>query len=883
MLCAVLKKHWVRYDVLATEADERLDLLRGSPTLWLNDKNELIAFLFRDISAEKMHEIFDEVANNHLEDDQFFPHLKQLGFYHCNLETLPDSIQKFTNLRYLSLDNNSFTSLPNWLQKLEHLEELSVCRCKLRTLPEWLQKLTSLKTLYLGNNNLQNLPDFLQYLTNLEVLGIWNNSLQNLPDWLQCLTNLNFLNIRSNKFKTLPDWLPKLTKLNNLQIQNNPLKTIPSSLLDFLQKINASGRFIKEVTIADVPDDITKQGWEAIRQYYLEKEAEDDDTPFTATELKVMIVGAGSAGKSSISKAMAGEAHNPNEESTVGIALKNIRFQLQDEDWTLRVWDFGGQEAYAATQTLFMTNNTLYLVVADGRTENRPDPYLHYIKTFAPESPVILLINKVDENERADLNRQVYLEEHKNLHPEMVRFSCVDSYKDKCVEDLREKIETVLFESDYGKPLRMQWKKRWRVIRKDLLELLEQKKTHIDAQDYYDICKNRRLPEAVWPIIRNLCNDSGIIFSYTNEDADIDLILHPGWVTQGVNTLCTLPEGGFYSRRQINEHMSGCGYDITATNAILQILKTAELAYELPGKGARYFFPALLPGEEPDTFPQNLEHWALDDEGNSDSCEMRFRYPFLHPVVKQIFMVRMCANGMNLQAFRYGACWHHRGVRIVMMEKTDDIAFYLYSGSSAALIDEQKFLQGMMEDIHKTKGINGTLYHVFRTADGGFAEYSNADLWTLKDEMGVDELPLPGIRMKLSVAKILAGFHKTKSERRTGEVNIHIGHTAGGDIKNSPINVNVDPTPEQTLFAQEATQAIGIINGLDDLNQEQKNALIELMKDANAATQENDEDKKKSCREKFKTFALFAGNVAEKVLQALSDVATITSFFAPKL
>jgi len=59
------------------------------------------------------------------------------------------------------------------------------------------------------------------------------------------------------------------------------------------------------------------------------------------------------------------------------------------------------------------------------------------------------------------------------------------------------------------------------------------------------------------------------------------------------------------------------------------------------------------------------------------------------------------------------------------------------------------------------------LYHVFRTADGGFAEYSNADLWTLKDEMNVDELPLPGIKMKLPVDNILAGFHKTISERKS--------------------------------------------------------------------------------------------------------------------
>jgi len=644
-----------------------------------------------------------------------------------------------------------------------------------------------------------------------------------------------------------------------------------------------------------------EQGWELVRQHYAQlrrgKSSDEDDMPFTATELKVMVIGAGSSGKSSLSKAIAQEEHDPNEPSTKGITLKNIRpFTLDGQDWTLRIWDFGGQEAYAATQTMFMANNTLYLVVADGRTEVPPDPYLAYIKTFAPNSPVILVINKMDENDRADLNRQNYIDEYDNLHPEMVRFSCVEPYRDDCLETLRKRMEEVL-KSPNGQPLIKQWSNRGHLVRSDLVTLLNQRGTYVFAKEYYALCKKRGLTEESGDIIRNICNESGIIFSIKDRESGIDLILHPVWVTEGINRICRLPEKGWYSRGEINEYMSEYGYETEAVRYILDILCMKKLAFTTPQNSMGYFIPALLPGKEPDGFLQRYANWPMSKQGDINHREIHYRYCFLHPVIKQTFLVRLCCNGIFPQAYRFSAYWENNGVHILMREKVNDITFYLSSSDSGVLCEEQKFVQRLMEGAHEEWNIVGQLHFAFRVVEDGTiltAEYSYDDLLTLKEQMKVDELPLPGLRRVLSVDEILTGFRNTSNERESemgktttivhgNQINVHDspGAVTAGEKLEGTVTTTVGSTPEQTLFSEQTKEAISIIEKMKGLDAAKKAKLIAYLNEANEATLKGDDAAKKSCKERFEAFAAGAGKAINKALKALSDFATIVSFFGP--
>jgi len=80
-------------------------------------------------------------------------------------------------------------------------------------------------------------------------------------------------------------------------------------------------------------------------------------------------------------------------------------------------------------------------------------------------------------------------------------------------------------------------------------------------------------------------------------------------------------------------------------------------------------------------------------------------------------------------------------------------------------------------------------------------------------------------------------------------------------------------------FFSDVAEAIKRINGMAELEEEQKKYLASIMNEAKTATEENNEDKEKNCKEKFEAFKIGALKVADKVISVLADLTTIAAFF----
>jgi hypothetical protein len=120
-----------------------------------------------------------------------------------------------------------------------------------------------------------------------------------------------------------------------------------------------------------------------------------------------------------------------------------------------------------------------------------------------------------------------------------------------------------------------------------------------------------------------------------------------------------------------------------------------------------------------------------------------------------------------------------------------------------------------------------------------------------------------------------------EAQRSTISNTFHVTENRGvvaGTIENSSISV-ISNQEKIELFAKETKKAIELINSFTDIDQKYRDALISLVKDADLAVKEDNEPKKTSCKEKFKGFILGAGSAVEKILTALSDLATIAGFF----
>jgi hypothetical protein len=91
-------------------------------------------------------------------------------------------------------------------------------------------------------------------------------------------------------------------------------------------------------------------------------------------EAKLVLVGEGAVGKSTLLAAMLAERFDPDRSSTHGIEVKSLTLsQGAPGECVLNAWDFGGQPTYRPTHQLFFTAPAVYLVVWKPRHGPGPD------------------------------------------------------------------------------------------------------------------------------------------------------------------------------------------------------------------------------------------------------------------------------------------------------------------------------------------------------------------------------------------------------------------------------------------------------------------------------------------------------------------------------
>src|SRR5262249_32139706 len=155
-----------------------------------------------------------------------------------------------------------------------------------------LARLTGLTHLDIGDNQLAGLPEWIADLGRLEWLEAESNQLTEVPGSLRELRSLHYLEVSGNSILELPPSLGELPDLWGLGVQANPLapevlaaaEEGTDALLEFLRLLQTDGERIHEC--------------------------------------KLILVGEGAAGKSSLLAALRGEPWVENRDTTHGIQIK---------------------------------------------------------------------------------------------------------------------------------------------------------------------------------------------------------------------------------------------------------------------------------------------------------------------------------------------------------------------------------------------------------------------------------------------------------------------------------------------------------------------------------------------------------------------------------
>ncbi|MBX2844066.1 MAG: TIR domain-containing protein [Flammeovirgaceae bacterium] len=184
------------------------------------------------------------------------------------------------------------------------------------------------------------------------------------------LPELENLNLINNQLANIH--LPKgFDQLVSLSLEGNKLKEFPENLFSKaknLKFLSTKGNKIEPKTIFEENGNVLQSV-----QNYMHSLEEDGEIP--NDQIKMLLLGNSTVGKTSLINYLKDREYDKNKASTHGI--EHIIWQpFQDDEQAteaeknikVAVWDFGGQEFYHATHSLFFSDNAIYLVLFESST-----------------------------------------------------------------------------------------------------------------------------------------------------------------------------------------------------------------------------------------------------------------------------------------------------------------------------------------------------------------------------------------------------------------------------------------------------------------------------------------------------------------------------------
>ena len=546
------------------------------------------------------------------------------------LTTLPPEIGQLTGLTTLHLWNNQLTTLPPEIGQLTGLTKLRPSSNQLTTLPPEIGQLTSLTTLHLGRNQLTTLPPEIGQLTSLTTLHLGSNQLTTLPPEIGQLTRLTTLDLSRNQLITLPPEIGQLTNLTVFDLSKNQLTTLSANLY-LLEKLEEL--YLYENYLPIPPEFLGSHKnpgfFPSILDGYF-----NDSRPLY--EAKLLLVGEGSVGKTSLIERLRNNQPPNDTGKTVGVDIHRwpVEATVTSEGdsflalLNVNVWDFGGQEIYHATHQFFLTHRSLYLVVLEARKDeaaNRLDYWLRHVQSFAGDAPIILVVNKSDQGHLALDERGLRLK-----HPAIqaiVHTSCTTGAG---IDELRQAVETALASLPHINdwiPL------TWFEV-KEKLAALEQDTLPYDS--YVQLCRDAGIEhEAAQRTLARFLHDLGAALNFQDDRRLAGThVLNPEWVTGGIYHILNaarLQENGLLHLDDLDAILDRRRYPPEKQPFLLEIMHKFELS--VPLDRDRYLIPGLLPKERP------AFAWPA---GSSSALE--YRYAILPAAILSRLMVRLHAH-----------------------------------------------------------------------------------------------------------------------------------------------------------------------------------------------------------------------------------------------
>ena len=506
-------------------------------------------------------------------------------------------------------------------------------------------------------------------------------------------------------------------------------------------------------------------------------------------ECKVIFLGDGGVGKSSLIEKII----NPKSEldntlaPTNGIKISVLDTHFNGKTVRLRIMDFGGQEIMHSMHRCFLTAHTIYVIVCESRSDTDIDSmaarWIETVKSFAPDCPVILALNK------ADLNRNISVNETdlRNRNPslkEVLKTSASLPFDhrfgaSKLFASILENLSECINYVDANKNmLAIKW---------DLDCMSED---YIPAQRYQEICASHNVtnPEEqryILDWLRNL----GVAYFYESESQlnsamTTVRVLNPSWLTNGIYRLILrTPPTGFLTHKEIKRTLGKVfpgdvrsnRYNEEEVLFILHVMHLFEISHDT-GDGIE-IIPMKMdktPSRSADTFPRNT------------ALHLRWESFYLPNNLVHKLVIRKIADLDKSCIWRTGALFHNKISKCSALVEMNEKALDMYvCGPNDAPRQYMENFRAEVQDILMEMNLEATEI-ICCWINGKEGKIPYKDVMKQYHD-GKPEVYISNIQEYSSPSELLKTIY-FDWEGKAQQYKEELDYTGGGNIKRSGLN-----------------------------------------------------------------------------------------------
>ncbi|XP_060066669.1 uncharacterized protein LOC132546957 [Ylistrum balloti] len=548
------------------------------------------------------------------------------------LTSLPDNFGNLSKLNVLNLNENCLTKLPKSFSMLQNLRELYLAGISWipNKINNFLSKqnfeatISSVGRWLDGNADIFGDNDMFQYFDldgsgTLDTQEIsranailydmfprfgykgktspddktWNG----FPEEIFALKNLSILDLQYQGIVHVPKGIQNLENLTTLQLNSNPyLLSIAAETGQCpLQHLNINDCPLLKTP----PKEIRERGFTTTYAYLKRLLTGSVDCKRT----KLMLVGLGGAGKTSLVKALlktfGGESPLTGSGSvTDGIDICTWDVDYKGETISYSVWDFAGQTVYYNTHQFFLSDRAVYLLLWNirlGHEHAGLNFWLNSITVHAPKAPIFVVGTHMDQMTKIALP----MDEMRQSYHQIEGFHFVSSKNGNGIPDLKEALFKATLQQDYmGEKIPQVWLQ--------LESNIASKRVNqsINVMDYKDIqaealqvgiINKTEVTQAI-----QFLHDLGMVQHFQNEYLKDRVVINPQWIVDVmacvVSVKQTVVKDGQLMHSDIYEVWKE--YKDMAS-WLLKLTEEFDLTYPLEGESCN-IVPCLLPEKQPD-------------------------------------------------------------------------------------------------------------------------------------------------------------------------------------------------------------------------------------------------------------------------------------------